>query len=103
MITEGRTLLSYILGKPPSPGLIRRYVRAVQAVRGEIPLRLPTVAERYPGFLRLWEPLGQVTSTEQAERVARLHIATALAATTPEGARCRVTRSTKPTEGKIST
>ncbi len=87
LIAEGRALLSYVQGRPASPTLIRRYVRGVVRVRGASPLRLPGFALRYPGFLRFFEPIGRKRSREQAERVARLDIATALVAASPEGAR----------------
>lgn len=87
LIAEGRSLLSYVQGRPASPTLIRRYVRGVVRVRGASPLRLPGIALRYPGYLRFFEPIGGTRSREQAERVARLDIATSLVAASPEGAR----------------
>ena len=82
-LAEGRTLLTYVRGRPPSPMMVRRYVRAMSALGLNLPLALPAVASRMPRLLRLWEPMGARSS----ELMDRLAIAAAIAEASPEGAR----------------
>ena len=82
LLYEGRALLTYVTGRSTRGTLMRRYVRAVEATRGSVPLRLPSIVYGWPALLRLFEPVGG------AGRVAdRLAIAMVLAETTPEGAK----------------
>jgi len=85
LILEGRTLLRYVLGRPPEPALVRRYVRAVMASAepGE-DLFLSPVPPYF--FMRFYEPFGQPRSRRQEARIRRLYIASVLAETTPRGA-----------------
>ncbi|MBT3766397.1 MAG: NAD-dependent epimerase/dehydratase family protein [Rhodospirillales bacterium] len=82
LLREGRALLTYVTGRSVRESLIRRYVRAVEATRGSIPLNLPGIVYGWPGLMRIFEPIGG------AGRVAdRLAIAMVIAETTPEGAK----------------
>ena len=80
LLAEGRSLLSYILRRPPGTTLLRRYVRALSAIGEAGPLPLPRFAHTWPTLLRLHEPLGPATPVGR-----RLAVALALAEASPEG------------------
>ncbi len=80
LLAEGRSLLAYVLRRPPSTALLRHYVRALSVI-GEVgPLPLPRFARAWPTLLRLLEPLGPATPIG-----GRLALALALAEASPEG------------------
>jgi nucleoside-diphosphate-sugar epimerase len=76
LLSEGRILCSFILGKRVRGSLLRCYVRAVRAVEPDSgPLPLPRLAVWRPALLRFFEPLGR-----SSDLARRLRIATALSA-----------------------
>lgn len=77
LIREGRTLLHYVTGSPPSASLLHLYMRALRAQGEEGALRLPRVVHAAPFPLRFIEPL-----SGRGALKSRLRIATALAART---------------------
>jgi nucleoside-diphosphate-sugar epimerase len=83
LVRESRTLLRYVLGEVPRPGLVARQVRAVEALRGSgQALRLPGIAQVLPGSLAWLDERGS-----QGEFQWRLDAATAIAEASPQGAR----------------
>lgn len=81
LLREGRVLLRYVAGRPARGTIVRRYVRAVDATRGSIPLRLPRIVYGWSSSLRLFEPIGG-----EGVVADRLAVAMVIAETTPEGA-----------------
>jgi nucleoside-diphosphate-sugar epimerase len=79
LLAEGRALLRYVLGCRPSAALIRRYVRALPAVRESGALVLNPVARTWPALFRILEPLDPATAFGR-----RLALATSLAEASPE-------------------
>ncbi|MGA3301664.1 MAG: NAD(P)-dependent oxidoreductase [Methylovirgula sp.] len=75
LIREGRTLLHYVTGSPPSASLLHLYMRALRAKGEEGALRLPRAVHAAPFLLRFMEPL-----SGRGALKSRLQIATALAA-----------------------
>ena len=59
LLREAKTLLTYVLRKRPSDLMLRCYHRALRGGgrTGELVL-LPSVVHRWPGMLRVMEPLG---------------------------------------------
>jgi hypothetical protein len=59
LITEGFTLLSYILRDKPRSSLLRLYVKAVkQTEPNSAPIELFILFVKFPGLLRFIEPIG---------------------------------------------
>jgi NADH dehydrogenase len=85
LVSESRALLAYVLGEPPGGELVRRQVRAVQALRAARPLALPGWAIGRPWLLRLFDDSAR--PGEATELAWRLDCATALAEASPQGAR----------------
>ncbi|MEO8113930.1 MAG: NAD(P)-dependent oxidoreductase [Phenylobacterium sp.] len=81
-LAEGRALLKYVAGFTPSAALVRRYARAVQALRAGRPLMLPPSALAFPGLLVLLERPARRGHSELEER---LDWAISLAEATPAG------------------
>jgi nucleoside-diphosphate-sugar epimerase len=77
VLSEGRALLTYILGGSPGRALTKRYARAVGR---QGPLALPWMVRRTPFLLRIVEPFGYCSAL-----TGRLAVATALAEASPEG------------------
>ena len=75
LLREGRTLLRYVCRADVDPGALRRYVRAVEALRGGTSLGLPGSICRFPALVRLLESPGSSGS----EVDWRLNAATSLA------------------------
>jgi NADH dehydrogenase len=88
LIGEGRALLTYVLKERPGTGLLCRYVRAVENLRGGWPLGLPTWALALPATLALFEDHAFASWASNKDFAWRLHAATALAEATTRGA-CR--------------
>lgn len=86
-LVEGRVLLGYVLGRPPSLGLLRRYARALPKVRpGEFPLAFPKLLRWYPFLLRFVEPTPMWKGPRGRVFQSRLHLAVILTETSQEGA-----------------
>lgn len=88
LICEGQALLTYVLKERPGISLLRRYVRAVEKLRGGFPLDLPVWALRLPITLALLDDQTFALSARGAEFAWRLDAATTLAEATTQGA-CR--------------
>jgi nucleoside-diphosphate-sugar epimerase len=86
LLREGHALLSYLLKKPPTSSLLRRYVRAVQSLRGGLPLNLPELFLIVPNFLALLDGFVFAPTQQGVEFFWRLDSATVLAEATPDGA-----------------
>jgi NADH dehydrogenase len=82
LLRESRTVLRYVLGEAPRPGLVRRQVRAVERLRGGKALALPALARACPGCLAWLED-----RRGSSEFQWRLDAATAIAEASPQGAR----------------
>jgi NADH dehydrogenase len=83
-VREGAALLRYVLGAAPGLALVRRYARAVEALRDALPLPLPGWGLRIPFLLRaLDQPRLRAADAEWQWRV---HTATAIAEASPRGA-----------------
>jgi NADH dehydrogenase len=84
-VGEGAALLRYVLGAAPGPALVRRYARAIEALRDAQPLPLPRWGVRVPCLLRaLDQPRLRAADAEWQWRV---HAAAAIAEASPQGAR----------------
>ena len=84
-VREGAALLRYVLGAAPGPALVRRYARAIEALRDAQPLPLPRWGLRIPLLLRaLDQPRLRAADGEWQWRV---HAAAAIAEASPQGAR----------------
>jgi len=70
LITEGRTLTSYVLGGRTPGGVVRRYVRAVLDGDDRAPLELPLPVQLRPSLLRAIEPLPRVPAGRLQRRLA---------------------------------
>lgn len=81
LLREGRALLCYTLRAPPSASLVRRYVQAIEQLRGNAALPLPTLLLRFPALLPL------VEDQRNGELCWRLQAAVALGEASPQGAR----------------
>lgn len=85
VIEEGRCLLTYLLKEVPDSDLLRRYVRAVEHLRGGHALNLPKVVRMKPILLSLLDDRSVVASIFGAEFAWRLDAATILAEATRQG------------------
>ena len=86
LISEGSALLCYVLKVRPDSDLLRRYVRAVEKLRGGSPLFLPSWVAKWPITVGLFDSQSLVLTARKKEFVWRLNAATALAEATPRGA-----------------
>ena len=80
---EGRALFIYIC-KYASPGMIARYVRAVETMRDNIMMDLPEISLKVPAILTLFDNNKKLSSEEF---VWRLNMATLIAENTTGGAK----------------
>lgn len=87
LICEAHALLTYVLKEQPAASLLRRYVRAIEKLRGGIPLNLPLWTCRLPIALALLDDRAFALSARGAEFSFRLDAATMLAEATKQGAR----------------
>lgn len=87
LIYEGKALLTYLLKDRPGVSLLRRYVYALEKLRGGFPLNLPSLTLRLPIILALLDDKGFALSSRGAEFGLRLDMATVLAEATIPGAR----------------
>ena len=86
LLREGYALLSYLLKKPPATSPLRRYVRAVQYLSGDLPIGLPEFFLRIPSMLALLDGFVFASKQQEAEFLWRLDSATVLAEATTYGA-----------------
>lgn len=86
LAAEAVTLLTFVLGRRPTPTLVDRYVQAIERISDGAPMQLPWVARRCPSALALFQPIGKARSARHAVLVERLDATLALCETTPEGA-----------------
>jgi nucleoside-diphosphate-sugar epimerase len=81
LLREGRTLCSYVLGRPAGKALTRHYVRAIRRVEGEVgAIALPRLSIWQPRLLRFFEPL-----RSDLMLARRLRVAAALSEFSAEG------------------
>ncbi|MDC1227853.1 sugar nucleotide-binding protein [Oceanospirillaceae bacterium] len=86
LISEGSALLCYVLKVRPDSDLLRRYVRAVEKLRGGSPLVLPSWVAKWPITVGLFDSQSLILTARKKEFFWRLNTATALAEATPVGA-----------------
>lgn len=87
LLREGRALLTYVLKEPPDSAVLRRYICAIEQLRGGQALGLPRAFLDYPIFLSLLDESVWANKTATAEEFLwRLDTATMLAEATPTGA-----------------
>lgn len=87
LFLEGRAVLTYVLRARPRSALLRRYVRAIEKLRGGKALSLPKLFLWWPILLALIDDSGCNKTTWREEFVWRLDTATLLAEATTLGAR----------------
>jgi NADH dehydrogenase len=83
---EGWALLTYVLDGRPGPGLVRRYVRAVEVLGDSRPLDLPRTAVNFPCLLRFAEGLARPEQDSRHVLFERMCMAVAIADASPFGA-----------------
>lgn len=86
LLREGQALLVYVLREQPGSTVLRRYVRALEVLRGGREFGLPGIFLSYPILLSL---LGKASWSDTAsgeEFIWRLDAATMLAEASPAGA-----------------
>lgn len=88
LAAEGAALFRYLGGRAAGMGLVRRYVRAIEAINGGIPLELPSLMVKRPALLRLVDPFPFPGGPLRR----RLDMAAALLEATPAGDRLFVAR-----------
>lgn len=81
LAAEGAALFRYLGGAAPGKGLVRRYVRAIEAVDDGAPLDLPAPMLAMPALLRLIDAFPGATGRPRL----RLNMAAALLEATPAG------------------
>lgn len=86
LLLEGRALLTYVLRMPPKNSLIRRYVRAIEALRNGRSLPLPQPVRRNPALLALLDRAPCLNAEFRNELDWRLNAALMLGEASPEGA-----------------
>ncbi len=96
LLAEGRTLLHYALGRPPSSALIRRYVRALDLTGPHSPLPISQLSKRLPALVRLGEPIGA-----RSEAGRRLALATALVEADPASEHLATSSTTRRLTGLV--
>ena len=79
ILAEGRALLAYVLGMPPSQMLLRRYAASIAAAN-QGALAMSGLFRRFPPLLRLAEPL-----SDRSPLAQRLRLAATLVDTSPQG------------------
>ena len=87
LLIEGRVLFQYLLKEKPKATLLRRYVRAIEALREGMPINFPKWAYQFPVLMACLDTSKLHTTAPGLELVWRLNAATILAEATPEGAR----------------
>ncbi|MDF1683865.1 MAG: sugar nucleotide-binding protein [Legionellaceae bacterium] len=87
LLKEGRVLLQYVLKERPKDVLLRRYVRAIEAVRQGTLINLPKWTFQCPVLMACLDTSKLNATAPGLELIWRLNAATMLAETTPQGAR----------------
>lgn len=88
LLREGRALLAYVLKElPPGSAMLRRYVRAIEQLRGGKAMCLPELFLVSPLFILLLDESAWADKATRAEFSWRLDASTMLAEATPLGAR----------------
>lgn len=84
---EGHALLSYVTGRKPFPGLVKRYVRGVELLYGATPLPVPMAFLCLPQLFCLLDTNQRLLDLYGWRQVSdRLALAVALAEASPAGA-----------------
>lgn len=86
LLREGRILLAYVLKELPTSIVLRRYIRAIEHLRGGRPMELPRFFLGNPLWLSLLDETAWANKAAGAEFSWRLDAATVLAETSPSGA-----------------
>lgn len=86
LLREGQALLVYILKERPGSAVLRRYVRALEGLRGGRELGLPGVFLSFPILLSLLGKASWSDNSSGEEFIWRLDAATMLAEASPVGA-----------------
>jgi len=87
LLREGFALTSYVLKASPGPAVLRRYVRALEALGNAAPLDLPPVVYTFPLTIALIGDIGRrANHCFQRDLAWRIDVATLLAEATPMGA-----------------
>jgi len=94
LLREAHALLGYVLRERPGSSVCRRYVRAVERMRGAQPLALPRTLTCWPLLLALVDR--REDTAENVELQWRLDAAVVLAEATPAGARRLLPRRESP-------
>lgn len=87
LLCESRAFLTYVLREVPAGGVMRRYVKAIEALRKVRALALPAFAQRTPALLALFEEAPSINDEFRCELSWRLNTALMLAEASPQGAR----------------
>jgi NADH dehydrogenase len=83
---EGHALLRYVLKAKPDIGLVRRYVRSIEQLRGGVALGIPSLMLRSPNLIALIDQPGQISSETSKEFTWRVNAAMVLAEASTQGA-----------------
>ncbi len=86
IIQEGTALLTYILRSKPGLAIVRRYVRAIETLRGGTPLDVRRLLFLWPVAWALLDDPKTVAHSDSKEVAWRINIATVIAEATPQGA-----------------
>jgi NADH dehydrogenase len=86
LLREGQALLVYILKEQPGSAVLRRYVRALESLRGGREFGLPGIFLSYPILLSLLSKASWSDAAVGEEFIWRLDAATMLAEASPAGA-----------------
>lgn len=87
LLREGRVFLIYVLRAEPGGSLVRRYVKAVEALRTGRALLLPEMVRRIPVLMAVYDEAECIDASFRRELDWRLDAALMLAEASPQGAR----------------
>jgi len=87
LLREGHIFFNYLFKKTPSSSLLRRYVRAIEKIRGGQPLNLPIGVYNFPILITLLDKQSHLLKEQSNEFTWRLNAALVLAEATPQGAK----------------
>lgn len=86
LVEEARAVLGYVLASRPAADTTRRYVRAIEQLKGGVPMDVPGFVLRRPFSLALLDTRAKLASPWQAELDWRINAATVLAEASVQGA-----------------
>lgn len=86
LLVEGRVFLTYVLRVRPAGALVRRYARAIEALKTGRALPLPELMQRLPALLALLDGAGGIDEAFRRELAWRLEAAMMVAEASPQGA-----------------